>query len=535
MDTDEFDLFKVEPELPQRTLEADKFVPDSDVVSELKIKLEADDRALPLILIIDDDPTVRNALGYALESDYRMLFSSSGEDGIQTVNSDVSAVVLDVKMQGKNGFETFVEIKKKFSNLPIIFHSAYQDLKDPYEVLNEYRPFGYINKEGSAKELADTLVSAVQYRRQIRNNELLVNALQKLTAELEQRVEQRTVELTTTVETLGTTLTELKTTQTQLIQSEKMATLGQLVASVAHEINTPIGVVLGSGEIIAASLDKSLENMPILFQVLDQPGHQLFMRLLHHARASTIVLSSGEERSVIKATTQQLEQAEISDARRKAGILVQLGAHASLADYFPLLRHPESSFILQTASQINAIIRSTGSINTAVAQVSKIVFALKSFSRTDRGGQMREARLQDGIDTVLTIYQSQIRQGIELVRHYEDIPPLSCLPDELNQVWTNLIHNALHAMRNSGTLTIQLRRVGNNVVMSVGDTGCGIPDDIRGKIFEPFFTTKPIGEGSGLGLDIVKKIVDKHQGRIEVESAVGVGTTFAVFLPYERH
>jgi two-component system, NtrC family, sensor kinase len=111
------------------------------------------------------------------------------------------------------------------------------------------------------------------------------------------------------------------------------------------------------------------------------------------------------------------------------------------------------------------------------------------------------------------------------------VPPVTCLPDELNQVWTNLVHNALQAMDHKGTLTLGLRREGDEVAVSVGDSGCGIPEEIRARIFEPFFTTKPAGEGTGLGLDIVRKIVEKHRGRIEVESEVGRGSTFTVRLP----
>jgi signal transduction histidine kinase len=142
------------------------------------------------------------------------------------------------------------------------------------------------------------------------------------------------------------------------------------------------------------------------------------------------------------------------------------------------------------------------------------------------------AQLSEGLETVLTIYQAQTKHGIEIVRNYEDLPDLSCLPDELVQVWTNLIHNALQAMDHHGTLTLTIRRQDNDAVVSVGDSGCGIPEDIRGKIFDVFFTTKPTGVGSGLGLDIVKKIIEKHQGRIDVQSEVGVGTTFSVYLPY---
>jgi signal transduction histidine kinase len=106
-----------------------------------------------------------------------------------------------------------------------------------------------------------------------------------------------------------------------------------------------------------------------------------------------------------------------------------------------------------------------------------------------------------------------------------------CLPDELNQVWTNLVHNALQAMDHKGTLTVGLSREGGEAVVSIGDTGCGIPEEIRSRIFDAFFTTKAAGEGTGLGLDIVRKIVEKHQGRIEVDSEVGRGTTFTVRLP----
>ena len=118
------------------------------------------------------------------------------------------------------------------------------------------------------------------------------------------------------------------------------------------------------------------------------------------------------------------------------------------------------------------------------------------------------------------------------MRQYEEIPAISCLPDELNQVWTNLIHNALQAMNHEGTLTLGIRRIGDEAVVSVGDTGAGIPEAIRDKIFNIFFTTKPVGEGSGLGLDIVKKIIEKHHGRIDFKSEIGVGTTFFVYLPY---
>jgi C4-dicarboxylate-specific signal transduction histidine kinase len=325
-------------------------------------------------------------------------------------------------------------------------------------------------------------------------------------------------------------LHDLKTTQGQLIQSEKMASLGQLVANVAHEINTPIGAVKSSGRNISDALAQVLESMLRLNRALDHDMHELFMRLVDNTLQHREVLSSREERAARRDVVALLEAENIPDALGKADILVQLRAQATAAEYLPLLRHPECEFILDTARNIGIIINNTSNINTAVDRVSKIIFALKSFSRSGNQGEMIASPLRDGLDTVLTIYNNQIRQGIELVCNFEDVPLLKCFPDELNQVWTNLIHNALQAMAYKGTLSIGLRREGDEIVVSVSDSGCGIPEEHRSRIYDAFFTTKPAGEGSGLGLAIVRKIVEKHHGRLDFQSQVGVGTTFFVRL-----
>jgi len=161
-----------------------------------------------------------------------------------------------------------------------------------------------------------------------------------------------------------------------------------------------------------------------------------------------------------------------------------------------------------------------------------VVFALKTYSRYDQSGEKITVNLTEGIETVLTLYQNQLKQGVEVIRNYAEIPLVSCYPDELNQVWINLIHNALQAMDNRGSLTIDVTQENQQAKISITDSGCGIPEEIKGKIFEPFFTTKSAGEGSGLGLDIVQKIINKHLGCITVESQPG-RTTFSVFIPIE--
>ncbi len=225
----EFDLFKDE---------ADK----TELLREAKKKeIEAHDGKYYLVLIVDDDSSVRDSLGYALENDYQLIFSSSGEEGIEAVNEEVSAVVLDIKMQGKDGFQTFIEIKKKFPNLPIIFHSAYQDLKDPYEVMNDYRPFGYISKEGEAKKLNDTISSAVDYYKHIQLNEKLVKELLYLNANLERKVDERTFEIQEAKEILEKQNSERK----------------ELLHVLCHDLVNPISCSKGFLELLEEEYVKS--------------------------------------------------------------------------------------------------------------------------------------------------------------------------------------------------------------------------------------------------------------------------------------
>ncbi len=319
--------------------------------------------------------------------------------------------------------------------------------------------------------------------------------------------------------------------EAQLVHSEKMAALGQLIAGVAHEINTPIGAIKSSGSNISDALDSALLGLPALMDELDTTDREHFSALVARAIKPKNMLSTREERAVVREVTASLEALGLEQARHRAGLLVQLQSHTDIEQMLPVLRHPAADRILDIAYGISTISTNAGNINTAVDRVAKIIFALKSFSRFGGVQVWTESDLAESLETVLTIYQNQIKHGTELVRHFQAMPQVRCLPDEINQVWTNLIHNALQAMDHKGTLTISLSREGEEALVSISDTGCGMPPELQQRIFEPFFTTKPAGEGTGLGLDIVRKIVEKHRGRITVESEVGLGTTFSVHLP----
>jgi PAS domain S-box-containing protein len=331
-------------------------------------------------------------------------------------------------------------------------------------------------------------------------------------------------------EELINTLQQLETTQEELIESEKMAALGQLVAGVAHEVNTPLGAIRSSAGNVSKFLDTTLEQLPALFQSLSPEAARDFLNLLQLSLEQSATLSTKEERKFKRALRGQLQELGIADSDILADRLVMMGVYHEIDPFIPLLQRPDSLHILEIAYKLSELKRGIANINTATDRASKVVFALKTYARYDRSGEKIAASLTEGIETILTLYQNQLKQGVEVVRNYAEIPPIMCYPDELNQVWTNLIHNALQAMDYRGKLALDLVEQSGQVKISITDSGKGIPEEIQGKIFNPFFTTKPAGEGSGLGLDIAKKIVEKHQGKIEVESIPGK-TTFHVFLP----
>lgn len=323
---------------------------------------------------------------------------------------------------------------------------------------------------------------------------------------------------------------DLRSFEPRLLQSEKMAALGQLVTGIANEINVPLRMVKANGKHIGAAMHKVFQNLPTLFRILTGAQMALFLQMIRHGGKPESMPGPSDTRKI----SQQLQQAGTPNARHAARMLIDLNVQSSLPDFIPLMQHPQSELIIDTAYQAAVVIHGTEKINTAVDQVSKIVFALKSFSHFDMLETKIESDLPDGMETILTIHQNQFKHGITLVRDFQPIPRVACLPGELNQVWNNLIQNALDAMPNHGTLTVGMAHIGDEVVVSVTDTGCGIEARHIGRIFEAFYTTKGNSRNNGLGLCIVRKIIDKHGGKILVESEPGQGSCFRVHLPCSR-
>ncbi len=315
----------------------------------------------------------------------------------------------------------------------------------------------------------------------------------------------------------------------KLLQSEKLAALGQLTAGIAHEINTPLGAIQASSNNIASSLEASMASLPLLLRQLPEEQLPAFLDLLAASQEQRALMSSREARALRKAWQKQLDSQGLENTRLLAESLSAMGVAVEPDKFSVLLQASNNQEILEVAYGLSVISNGTTNIQLAVARAAKIVFALKSYTRQDHKEQLVLASIPETLETVLTLYQNQLKHNVEISRQYSNLPQIYCYPEPLAQVWTNLIYNALQAMDYQGSLDLRIEERDRHIVVSVTDSGSGIPPEIQPKIFDPFFTTKGAGEGSGLGLDIVNKIVQNHQGRIEVESQPGC-TTFHVWL-----
>jgi signal transduction histidine kinase len=383
-------------------------------------------------------------------------------------------------------------------------------------------------------------------------NALLYSQVRTAGEELEKKVHQRTRELTATNQELARALADLREMQAQLVLSERMAGLGVLVAGVAHEVNSPTAAIRGSIDGLGAALARVVRH-----------GGELAVRAPSAAVAATInmflevtapqlaerPLPTGlTARRAAREVAGVLERAGLDGAPQLAADLADLGATAADAERLVAVLEADRRLAPAVVAALTDHVylhRTDSTVRHAVQRIQRIVGALKTYSHLDQQATRTEADLHEGIETTLVLLDHALRD-IVVQRHYGNLPRVPVYVDELNQVWTNLISNAQQALKGKGTIMIETTVDGGAaeaaegaeaagareraVVVRVIDDGPGVSPEVQERIFEPFFTTKPKGEGTGLGLGIARRIVDKHGGEIRCESRPG-RTVFEVRLP----
>lgn len=334
---------------------------------------------------------------------------------------------------------------------------------------------------------------------------------------------------------LHTVTARLRQNEALLHQREKMAGLGTLAAGLAHELNNPAAAAQRSVDLLRESMAKWQQ---LTLQLDHRNFDQHHTELLQHLRTQMEQPDrSGTALEPIARSDREnelqtwLEDQGIEDAYELAPTLITFGlTREKLKDTTTDFAEADRSTILRWLAHGYTVYSLLDEVGTSSQRISEIVKAVKSYSYLDQA-PVQEVNVHDGLENTLIILKHKLKQGVSIVREYDpDLPRIEAYASELNQIWTNILDNAIDAMNGQGEIVLKTYRQADSVVIEICDNGPGIPPEIQSRIFEPFFTTKPPGIGTGLGLNIAYNIVQKHRGLIKVDSQPG-RTCFQVTLP----
>lgn len=476
------------------------------------------------VLVIGQSPQVFRLVN-PLKKQASVTHISTWEQAENTLQDSFALVVAEqhaLNQSGKSLSEVLAAFPKLWWILLLEPHA-----ETPKELKDQNNVYHALSAPWKAEEAVHLVNRALEYIR-----------LQKECTQLQEQVSAKHTsplsKSTSTTEVERESLCrELQETLNRFVYSEKMTMLGKMVAGIAHEINTP------SGAINAAIVNLTHHLKLFLESVQELEAHEVKREHVHNIMDIVSKMlesldspqrrSPGEIRTEQRQISDSLQDRDLEDPRKIAKDIARMGLSQYTEDILRLADQYTLETVLQFFTNCSRIIHSAKDIQLSIDVLTQIIQALKSYSYPKQE-KPELADIQESITIALILLNNKIKHHIQVEYQPSDLPNIWCYPSELSHVWINIIHNAIQAIGEEGQIRIETFATPEYVGVKIRDNGKGISPDLQSKIFDPNFTTKPRGEGTGLGLYIVRQIINKHHGKIEVTSEAG-HTTFEVHLP----
>lgn len=458
------------------------------------------------ILVVDDNPTNLHLLTDILKKyDYQVRPVPNGKLALSAAEiNPPDLILLDIMMPDLNGYQVCQKLKnnEKTKDIPIIFITA---VTEPIDKLKAFSLGGvdYITKPLDAQ---DVLIRV--------KHQLGVHFFHK-------RLKAKNAKLNETIH-------QLQQNQKKLIKTEKSWALDNMVAGIIQQINYPLSEIDNALSEINRFSDSGIEKLPERLLNISPEKQKYFAALLKQAQTSKRILSNAEKQEQKDKIISYLTPLKIQDTAKIADIFIALGCEDNFDSFLPLLTDKDHLGILENAYLIYALTKNIQFISKSSQQFTDLVNALEDYSKNYQPEGKHNAHIKNTLNMALK--QFSFSSQIEIIKNYQNVPSICCYPEMLQKAWVHIIDNALKAMGNSGTLTINLEQQDKNIVVEIIDTGKGISKELIPQMCLPFFTARTSEKSLGLGLSIVKKIIEKHNGNITVNSMPGK-TKLTVTLP----